>query len=115
MILTATVQAAQQIDYTAIISSAITAFISIGVTGWVFRVQNNIIKEIRLTFEDYKKVNEKKVTSLENKVAELERSENKWYRKYHELKVLVATKRCKKAECPVAKAVDELMSKNGEV
>jgi len=106
---------APQIDFTAIISSAITAFVSIGVTGWVYKVQNNIIKEIRCSFEDFKKENETKVKSLEKKVAELEQSENKWYRKYHELKTLIARKSCKKADCPVASAMDELMSKVGEV
>lgn len=106
--------ATAQIDLTAIISSAITAGISIGVTGWVYKVQNNIIKEIRRSFEEFKNQSEKKVKDLEAKVKELEDSENKWYRKYHELKLLIARRSCKKENCPVQNAYDELMSKTGE-
>ena len=106
-------QSIPQIDYTAIVSSAITAFISIGVTGWVYKVQNNIIAQIRLDFNNYKTESDKKTTSLETKVIALEKSENNWFKKYHELKVLIIKKGCK-PNCMIKNALDELMSKEGE-
>ena len=107
------VQAAQ-IDFTAIISSSVMAFISIGVTWWVWRGQNNIITEMRNSFNEYKKESKDKIEKLETKVKELEKSENEWFKKYHTLKVLIIQKGCKQ-DCKIKNALDELLAKEGEI
>jgi uncharacterized protein YacL (UPF0231 family) len=92
------------IDFTAVIVGIVPTVISLGLTTWVYKVLNHIITDLKSQIKD-----------LENKVKGLEDSENKWYRKYHELRVLVSVNRCKNRDCKVTNAMDELMAKNGEV
>lgn len=94
----------QPINITAVVTAVVPTIISLGLTAWVYKVLNHIILDLK-----------DQIKTLDKKVKELEDSENKWYRKYHGLKVIIATKRCKKVGCPVSDAVDELMSKTGEV
>jgi len=91
------------IDIQTIIATLAPTILSLGLTGWVYKILNHIIKDLK-----------EQISKLEVKVKELEDSENKWYRKYHELKVVTRLYKCKDRECPVNCAMDEMLSKTGE-
>lgn len=85
------------------IAFIIQGLVQIGLTAWVYKVLNTIIKELRV-----------KVTDLEKEVLLLRQSENNWFRRYQKLLFIFNSFKCKDKECPVNTAVNKYLSEEGE-
>ena len=86
-----------------------------GLTYWVYTVLKAVMSADRERFNDYKKENEAKIIKLEAKIKELEKSENKWFRKYHMLSNMILKRSCKNKECAVLEAYNSFIEKEGEI
>lgn len=85
------------------IAFIIQGVIQIGLTAWVYKVLNTIIKELRV-----------KVADLEKEVSSLKDSENNWFRRYQKLLFIINTFGCKNKECGVKNALNKYLSEEGE-
>ena len=88
------------IDVAKVIAPSI---LSLGLTYWVYKVFNNIVKELKDQIKDLK-------LDVEN----LKKSENRWFRKYHVLSNIIARRGCQQKDCPIALAYNDFNEKEGE-